>query len=78
MSVAVSKPVEALKKIAILREEVAKVIVGQEELIERLILALLCKSHVLIEGIPGLAKTLTVNTLSRALGAGIQPYTVHP
>ncbi|AMO54935.1 ATPase [Endozoicomonas montiporae] len=68
MSVAVSQPVEALKKIAILRQEVAKVIVGQEDLIDRLILALLCKSHVLIEGIPGLAKTLTVNTLSRALG----------
>ena len=68
MSVAVSQPVEALKKIAILRKEVAKVIVGQEDLVDRLILALLCKSHVLIEGIPGLAKTLTVNTLSRALG----------
>ena len=68
MSVAVSQPVEALKKIAILRKEVAKVIVGQEDLVDRLILALLCKSHVLIEGIPGLAKTLTVNTLSKALG----------
>ena len=68
MSVAVNQPVEALKKISILRQEVAKVIVGQESLVDRLILALLCKSHVLIEGIPGLAKTLTVNTLSRALG----------
>ena len=63
-----SQPVKALEKIAILRKEVAKVIVGQEELVERLILALICRSHVLIEGIPGLAKTLTVNTLSRALG----------
>ncbi|MET4692951.1 AAA family ATPase [Endozoicomonas lisbonensis] len=68
MSVVVSQPVEALKKVAILRKEVAKVIVGQEDLVDRLILALLCKSHVLIEGIPGLAKTLTVNTLSKALG----------
>ncbi len=51
-----------------LRKEVAKVIVGQEDLIERLIIALLCQSHVLIEGIPGLAKTLTVNTLAQALG----------
>lgn len=51
-----------------LRKEVAKVIVGQEELVERLIIALMCQSHVLIEGIPGLAKTLTVNTLAKALG----------
>ena len=55
-------------KISRLRQEVAKVIVGQDELVDRLILALLCRSHVLIEGIPGLAKTLTVNVLSQALG----------
>ena len=55
-------------KISGLRQEIAKVIVGQDELVDRLILALLCRSHVLIEGIPGLAKTLTVNVLSRALG----------
>ncbi|KEI71517.1 ATPase [Endozoicomonas elysicola] len=59
---------ELLEKINALRQEVGKVIVGQEQLVERLILALICRSHVLIEGIPGLAKTLTVNTLSRALG----------
>lgn len=45
-----------------------KVIVGQQKLTERLLLALLCHGHVLIEGIPGLAKTLTVNTLSKTLG----------
>jgi MoxR-like ATPase len=45
-----------------------KVIVGQKQLSERLLLALLCHGHVLIEGIPGLAKTLTVNTLSKTLG----------
>ena len=55
-------------KISGLRQEVARVIVGQDELVDRLILALLCRSHVLIEGIPGLAKTLTVNVLSQALG----------
>lgn len=54
--------------IARLQQEIAKVIVGQDALIERLIIALLCQSHVLIEGIPGLAKTLTVNTLAKALG----------
>jgi MoxR-like ATPase len=51
------------------RVEVAKVIVGQEELIEALLLALLCNGHVLIEGIPGLAKTLAVTTLSQTLRA---------
>ena len=56
------------EKINLLKQEIAKVIVGQEELVERLILALMCQSHVLIEGIPGLAKTLTVNTLAQALG----------
>ena len=51
------------------REEVAKVIVGQEDLIEALLLALLCNGHVLIEGIPGLAKTLAVTTLAQTLRA---------
>lgn len=59
---------DIVEKITQLKQEIAKVIVGQEELVERLILALMCQSHVLIEGIPGLAKTLTVNTLAQALG----------
>lgn len=59
---------ELMNNTAKLRQEIAKVIVGQEALVERLIIALMCQSHVLIEGIPGLAKTLTVNTLAQALG----------
>jgi MoxR-like ATPase len=51
------------------RTEVAKVIIGQEDLIDSLLLALLCNGHVLIEGIPGLAKTLAVTTLSQTLHA---------
>lgn len=51
------------------RDEVAKVIIGQEGLIDSLLLALLCNGHVLIEGIPGLAKTLAVTTLSQTLHA---------
>lgn len=51
-----------------IREEVAKVIVGQEKLIDRLILALITGGHVLLEGVPGLAKTLSVNTLAKTLG----------
>lgn len=57
-----------MESISRLRQEVSKVIVGQDDLVERLIIALICQSHVLIEGIPGLAKTLTVNTLAQALG----------
>ena len=53
--------------LASIREEMARVIVGQDKLVERLLLALLCDKHVLIEGIPGLAKTLTVTTLAQAL-----------
>lgn len=51
-----------------IREEVSKVIVGQEKLIDRLILALITGGHVLLEGVPGLAKTLSVNTLAKTLG----------
>src|ERR1700722_8050911 len=50
------------------RGEVKKVIVGQEELLERLLLGLLARGHLLLEGLPGLAKTLAVKTLSEVLG----------
>ncbi len=49
------------------REEVHRVIVGQETLIDRLLIGLLTGGHVLVEGVPGLAKTLTVSTLAAAL-----------
>ncbi|MBN2346821.1 MAG: AAA family ATPase, partial [Candidatus Aminicenantes bacterium] len=45
--------------------EMAKVIVGQRELLERMMVALLTSGHVLLEGVPGLAKTLAVKTLAR-------------
>lgn len=51
-----------------IREEVAKVIVGQEKLIDRLILALATGGHILLEGVPGLAKTLSINTLAKTIG----------
>ena len=61
--------VEALvKKYALLKSEIAKVIVGQDEVIKNLLIAIFCKGHCLLVGVPGLAKTLMVNTLSRALG----------
>jgi MoxR-like ATPase len=49
--------------------EVAKVIVGQRHMVERLMVGLLCNGHCLIEGVPGLAKTLTVKTLGQTLDA---------
>ena len=51
-----------------IRDEVGKVIVGQEKLVDRLILALVANGHILLEGLPGLAKTLSVNTLAKTLG----------
>ena len=54
------------------RTEIGKVIIGQEYLVERLLLGLLCNNHVLIEGVPGLAKTLSVTTLARAIQASFQ------
>lgn len=52
-----------------IRTEAHKVIVGQDALIDRLLMALLCNNHVLIEGVPGLAKTLSVTTLARMIQA---------
>ena len=52
--------------------EVGKVIVGQQDMIERLLIGLLCNGHVLLEGVPGLAKTLAVNSLARAIQASFK------
>jgi len=52
-----------------LREEMAKVIVGQRYLVDRLLVGLLSNGHVLLEGVPGLAKTLSVKTLAQAIDA---------
>ena len=53
--------------LARIRAEIGKVIIGQEYLIDRLLLAMLCNNHVLIEGVPGLAKTLSVTTLAKTV-----------
>ncbi len=55
-----------------LRAEMAKVLVGQAELVEALCLALVCGQHVLIEGVPGVAKTLAVRSLGAILGLEFQ------
>src|SRR5437870_1177918 len=56
--------------IAHIRNELRKVIVGQAEPIEQVLVALLAEGHALIEGVPGTGKTLTVKTLARIINAG--------
>src|ERR671917_1610584 len=52
--------------------EVKRVIVGQDALLERMVVALLARGHLLVEGVPGLAKTLAVNSLAQAPGVDFQ------
>ena len=55
-----------------LRREIGKVVVGQQDLVDRLLIGLFTKGHVLIEGVPGLAKTTLVKTLAATLQAGFK------
>src|SRR5215813_6708501 len=52
-----------------LREEIGKVIVGQRYVVDRLLVGLLANGHILLEGVPGLAKTLSVKTLAQTVDA---------
>src|SRR5918911_566411 len=54
-------------RFAALKAEVGKVLVGQDDMLHRLLLGLLAGGHILLEGVPGLAKTLVVHTLASAL-----------
>lgn len=55
-----------------LRTEIGRVVVGQNYMVERLLIGLLASGHILLEGVPGLAKTLTVSSLARAIGGDFQ------
>ncbi len=55
-----------------LKNEVKKVIVGQDHIIDRIFIGLLCNGHVLLEGVPGLAKTMLIKTIAQALGLHFQ------
>ncbi len=64
---------EAVVKLAQhVRQEMSKVVVGQEEMKTQCLVSLLCNGHALLEGVPGIAKTLTIKTLSRILGLDFQ------
>ena len=53
--------------IGLLKQEMNKAIVGQKHMVERLLIGLLGQGHILLEGVPGLAKTLAINTLAKAV-----------
>jgi len=55
--------------VTVLTDEIKKTIIGQEYMIERLLIGLLSRGHILLEGVPGLAKTLAINTLSATVNA---------
>jgi len=61
-------PNQSQEEIASLKAELKKAVIGQESMIEGLLIGLLCDGHILIEGVPGLAKTTTINALSQTLG----------
>ena len=54
--------------VAKIKDEMSKVVVGQEKLVDRLVLALITGGHILLEGVPGIAKTLSCNTFAKTLG----------
>ena len=59
-------------KIVSIKKEVSKIIVGQEELVDSLLIGLIAGGHILVEGVPGLAKTTAINALSKSLGLGFK------
>ncbi|NTW49953.1 MAG: MoxR family ATPase, partial [Chlorobiales bacterium] len=55
-----------------LRTEISKTVIGQQYVVNRLLIGLLTNGHILLEGVPGLAKTLTVSTLAKAISLKFQ------
>lgn len=76
MSVDISELNEKIREessfIALLKSEMAKVIVGQNKMVDRLLIGLLSNGHILLEGVPGLAKTLAISTLSNVVKTGFK------
>jgi MoxR-like ATPase len=69
---------ESSKFIDNIRRELSKVIVGQQYMIDRLLVGLLADGHVLLEGVPGLAKTLTVSSLAQVIDCNSRGSSLHP
>ena len=72
ISALTEKVAESSAWTSLLRQEMSRVIIGQKHLIERLLIALITNSHILLEGVPGLAKTLTIKTLATTIQANFQ------
>ena len=53
-----------------LKTEVAKVVVGQDQVVEQLLMSMFCRGHALVVGVPGLAKTLLISTIARSISLG--------
>lgn len=69
---------EQAKSVDLLRQEVMKIMVGQEHLLDRMLMALITGGHILLEGVPGLAKTTAVKTLAQAVGLKFQRISFTP
>jgi len=69
---------EQTKAIDIVRQEVMKIMVGQERMLDRMLIALITDGHILLEGVPGLAKTTAVKTLAQTLGLKFQRISFTP
>ena len=63
-----SEPVEHQKPMERMLYEVKKIIVGQDHLLERMVVALLARGHILVEGVPGLAKTMAIKSVAQSIG----------
>ncbi len=76
MSVDIAALNERIKEkssfVSALKAEMSKVIVGQKQMVDRLLISLLTRGHILLEGVPGLAKTLSVSTLAKAIDTGFK------
>jgi MoxR-like ATPase len=76
MSVDIAVLTEKIKEessfVALLRNEMGKVIVGQAKMLDRLLIGLLARGHILLEGVPGLAKTLAISTLAKIIDTKFQ------
>lgn len=58
--------------VALLKTEMGKVIIGQNKMVDRLLIGLLTRGHILLEGVPGLAKTLAISTMAKAIDTGFK------
>ena len=57
-----------MEQVTLLKNEISKKVIGQKEMIEKILIGILTENHILLEGLPGLAKSLTINTISETLG----------